>query len=179
MGILTELMCDNGTLSAPVPSCYENCDVDAIPFSNQTTADSLDHDESIVIACNSGFSTGMGILTELMCDNGTLSAPVPSCYENCDVDAIPFSNQTTADSLDHDASIVIACNSGYSTGMGILTELMCDNGTLSAPVPSSCNSGYSSSMGILTELMCDNGTLSAPVPVCYGKILLILDKSAK
>ncbi|XP_063960478.1 uncharacterized protein LOC135155444 [Lytechinus pictus] len=135
MGILTELMCDNGTLSAPVPVCYGNCDVDAIPFSNQTTADSLDHDASIVIACNSGYSTGMGILTELMCDNGTLSAPVPVCYENCDIDAIPFSNQTTADSLDHDESIVIACNSGFSTGMGILTELMCDNGTLSAPVP--------------------------------------------
>ncbi|XP_063960480.1 uncharacterized protein LOC135155447 [Lytechinus pictus] len=135
MGILTELMCDNGTLSAPVPVCYENCDVDAIPFSNQTTADSLDHDESIVIACNSGYSSGMGIVTELMCDNGTLSAPVPVCYENCDIDAIPFSNQTTADSLDHDESIVIACNSGYSSGMGIVTELMCDNGTLSAPVP--------------------------------------------
>ncbi|XP_041472760.1 cell wall protein DAN4-like [Lytechinus variegatus] len=97
--------------------------------------DLLDHDASIIIACNIGYSTGMGIVTELMCDNGTLSAPVPICYENCDVDAIPFSNQTTSDSLDHDARLVVACNIGYSTGMGTLTELMCDNGTLSAPVP--------------------------------------------
>nr|XP_054761571.1 coagulation factor XIII B chain-like [Lytechinus pictus] len=139
MGILTELMCDNGTLSAPPPVCYDNCDILEIPFSNLTINDTLDHDASIVIACNMGYSTGMGILTELMCDNGTLSAPPPVCYENCDIDGIPLSNQTMNDELDHDASIVIACDTGFSTGMGTLT----------------------------TELMCDNGTLSASLPVCY------------
>nr|XP_054761570.1 mucin-2-like [Lytechinus pictus] len=135
MGILTELMCDNGTLSAPPPVCYENCDIDAIPFSNLTMTDTLEHDASIVIACNIGYSTGTGILTELMCSHGTLSPSPPVCYENCDLLEIPFSNHTMNDTLEHDASIVVACDMGYSTGMGILTELMCDNGTLSAPPP--------------------------------------------
>ncbi|XP_041472722.1 uncharacterized protein LOC121421986 [Lytechinus variegatus] len=198
MGTSTELMCDNGTLSAPIPICYDNCEIEAIPFSDQPTAGSLNHNASIVIACNMGYSTGMGTSTELMCDNGTLSAPIPICYDNCEIEAIPFSDQPTAGSLNHNASIVIACNMGYSTGMGTSTELMCDNGTLSAPIPIcydnceieaipfsdqptagslnhnasiviACNMGYSTGMGTSTELMCDNGTLSAPIPICYEK----------
>ncbi|XP_063971402.1 uncharacterized protein LOC135158057 [Lytechinus pictus] len=150
MGILTELMCSNGTLSTPPPICYENCNLNAVPFSNHTMNDMLDHDASITVACNMGYSTGMGILTELMCSNGTLSTPPPICYENCNLNAVPFSNHTMNDMLDHDASITVACNMGYSTGMGILTELMCSN-----------------------------GTLSTPPPICYGKLLTILNKVSK
>ncbi|XP_063971393.1 uncharacterized protein LOC135158054 [Lytechinus pictus] len=197
MGILTELMCSNGTLSTPPPICYENCNLNAVPFSNHTMNDMLDHDASITVSCNMGYSTGMGILTELMCSNGTLSTPPPICYENCNLNAVPFSNHTMNDMLDHDASITVACNMGYSTGMGILTELMCSNGTLSTPPPIcyencnlnavpfsnhtmndmldhdasitvSCNMGYSTGMGILTELMCSNGTLSTPPPISRG-----------
>ncbi|XP_041472517.1 uncharacterized protein LOC121421785 [Lytechinus variegatus] len=110
-------------------------------------ADSLYHEGSIIIACNMGYSTGMGNLTELMCNSGALSTPLPVCYENCDVDAIPFSNQTLADSLDHDASIVIACNIGYSTSTGILLELECNNGILSTPLPL-CNDTNECTSGI-------------------------------
>ncbi|XP_041471877.1 multiple epidermal growth factor-like domains protein 10 [Lytechinus variegatus] len=139
-GIVTELMCNDGTISPTPPVCYENCDIDGIPLSNHTMNGELEHDASIVIACETGFSTGMGKLTELMCDNGTLSAPLPICYENCDIHGVAFSNLTVNDTiLEHDASIVIACNTGYSTGMDTLT----------------------------TELICNNGTLSASIPVCY------------
>ena len=51
--------------------------------------------------------------------------------------------------VDHDASIFVACDMGYSTGMGILKELMCNDGILSPPL------------------------------VCYGKIFLILNKAEK
>ncbi|XP_063960551.1 uncharacterized protein LOC129267997 isoform X2 [Lytechinus pictus] len=195
IGTVTELTCDNGTLTE-APTCYENCDILDIPFSNHTINDMLDHDASITVACNMGYSTGMGILTELMCNDGILSSPPPVCYENCDVDGILFSNHTMNDELDHDASIVVACDTGFSTGMGMLTELMCDNGTLSASLPIcyencdidgiplsnhtmndeldhdasiviACDTGFSTGMGILTELMCDNGTLSASLPICY------------
>ncbi|XP_041472248.1 clotting factor C-like [Lytechinus variegatus] len=150
MGILTELLCNDGTLSPSPPVCYENCDLLEIPFSNHTINDTLEHDASIVVACDMGYSTGMGIVTELLCNDGTLSPSPPVCYENCDLLEIPFSNHTMNDTLEHDASIVVACDMGYSTGMGIVTELLCNDGTLS-PSP----------------------------PVCYGKILSILNKVAK
>ncbi|XP_041474772.1 uncharacterized protein LOC121423489 [Lytechinus variegatus] len=121
-----------GSSDKDLTTSEENCVIDAIPFSNQTRVDLVDHGASIVVACNTGYSTGMGNLTEFMCDDGTLTDP-PVCFENCVIDAIPFSNQTRVDLVDHGASIVVACHPGYSTGMGNLTELMCDNGTLTEP----------------------------------------------
>ncbi|XP_041472543.1 uncharacterized protein LOC121421809 [Lytechinus variegatus] len=196
IGILTELLCNDGTLSPPPPVCYEICDLLEIPFSNHTMNDTLEHDASIVVACDMGYSTGMGILTELLCNDGTLSPSPPVCYEICDLLEIPFSNHTMNDTLEHDASIVVACGMGYSTGMGIVTELLCNDGTLSpsppvcyencdlleipfsnhtmndtlehdASIVVACDMGYSTGMGIVTELLCNDGTLSPSPPVCY------------
>ncbi|XP_063971397.1 fibrillin-2-like isoform X3 [Lytechinus pictus] len=101
-------------------------------------SDMLDHDASITVACNMGYSTGMGILTELMCSNGTLSTSPPVCYGICELGVIRFSNQSTNLIVSHDESVIVTCDQGYSIEFQSFIELTCSNGILSPPPPSTC-----------------------------------------
>ncbi|XP_041471621.1 mucin-4-like [Lytechinus variegatus] len=153
----------------------ENCALEAVPNSNQTINATVEHDATAVVACDSGYTSGSGIITtELTCDNGTFSPSPPTCsaictvdsnclnggtcntnastcnctsdftglnceYANCALEAVPNSDQTMDVTVEHDATVVVACDPGYTSDSGITTELTCDNGTFSpAPHNATC-----------------------------------------
>ncbi|XP_041472761.1 multiple epidermal growth factor-like domains protein 10 [Lytechinus variegatus] len=175
-----------------IERCHQNCNLEAVPNSNQTMNVTIEHHATAVVACDSGYTSDSGITTELTCDNGTISPSPPTCSaictvdsdclnggtcntsastcnctsdftglncetENCNLEAVPNSNQTMNVTVEHDATAVVACDSGYTSDSGITTELTCDNGTIS-PSPPTCSAICTTDIDCLNGGTCNTNT---------------------
>ncbi|XP_041471912.1 fibrillin-2-like [Lytechinus variegatus] len=207
VSLFTELSCNDGTLSpAELPTCYENCNVSAIDFSDYSTSVQVKHSAVFNVTCNQGYSTGVSRFSEFSCNDGILSSAPPTCYENCKIPSIPNSDYSSGGDVQHIATITVTCNQGYSTGVSGFTDLTCDDGTFSPSPPTcyencmvtvplsdysanvpvdhgerfnvTCNPGYSFDSASYLELSCDNSILSPdPLSSCNDIDECALDSS--
>ncbi|XP_787776.4 complement factor H [Strongylocentrotus purpuratus] len=200
----SNLTCDNGTWSDPVPDCKASCpgpDVDNSNFADAT--DLTGHGGYVEVLCDDGFTSGSGsLMTEIVyCDDGSFNRTI-YCYENCpNVTAIDNGNfyevgppHYYGDSINFtcltnytlDGNQTVTCLDGeWSSNFPECKADCSDPGT---PVNGSqaANSSYTHGGQVSYEcdpgfdtlgssvITCDNGTWSAPIPICEEDTLVDL-----
>ncbi|XP_071506109.1 complement factor H-like [Diadema antillarum] len=132
-----EITCSNGTWDKDSPVCQAKCQRPVIPDSNSTSSTPLlEHEETILIVCDTGHSNGQSQTSTSTCQNGILTPTPPLCYEDCTPPVVDFSNYASQQpDVYHSTEITIACISGYSTGSRDNTTLTCVDGDFDGTTP--------------------------------------------